>query len=110
MNTKEYNNIEEMNTSHNNTLNEINNLISDSHRSYYDRYEEDVLADMKKNADNLRNGTATEDIEDNSPTWDFDGDEYGYSSYTTQARIINEELQYSSDDSFQIGNNVKGGI
>ena len=100
MNTKEMNTI----------LNSINETINNSHESYYERFKDDVDAQRDINVANLYSGTATEDIEDDLPTWDFDGEEMGYSSFTTSANVIREEFQYSSGDSFQIGNNIKGGI
>ena len=33
-----------------------------------------------------------------------------YGTYNNKANLIPEEQQYSKNDSFQIGNNIKGGI
>lgn len=96
MKLKEYNNIEDMFQSHNEVLNEINNTIEDSYYTYSE-YAERMGYSIKDDV-----------IDENS--FEFDGEELGYSSYTTKANIISEELQYDNGDSFRIGNNIAGGI
>lgn len=88
-----------------NKLNSINEAIENSNKSYFERNEDLILQDIKDSREKLLNG------EDNFEEFDLDVDlEYDYSSYIFEADIIAEELQYNPSDSFQIGNNRKGGI
>ena len=86
-------------------LDGINELILNSSRSYNERYAEEVTAEAKRNVQLMKEGV--------NPNEEFKLDEtleYDFSSFSTFTGAINEEFQYNNGDSFQIGNNLKGGI
>lgn len=85
---------------------EMNELIENSNVSYFDKYKEDVLEDIKLNRERLLSGSQ-EDVEEYELGIEL---EYDYNSRIYEANIIPEELQYDDNNTFTIGNNLRGGI
>ena len=83
-------------------LNNINEAIENSNKSYLERNREDVLLDIKANQERLLNGSQ-EDLEEFELDMEL---EYDYSTYIPQANITRHELELDGSDRFQIGNNL----